>query len=118
MGPVGLAEDDEVLAHDAQALLRLLHRQLRGRTQGLPIAPQKFAARRARTHARQPLVLLLGQHRTILPFPSFLYVALRCQCRRGARSIDAGPSTGTDASMHREETADGSAWVDRDGPHR
>ena len=63
----GLAAiDQQILAQQADALLGVFCSDLLGRAKRLPVAPQKLAAGRAGAHARQALVLFLGQHRSIL----------------------------------------------------
>src|SRR4051794_41039933 len=64
--PLRVAEDDQLLAQDGDALLGLLGGQLTGDGDGLPVAAQQLATGRARAHLREPLVLFLAQHEPLL----------------------------------------------------
>ena len=70
-----VAEQDQVFAHDADRQGIAARRDFFRRRDGLPIAPQELAARRAGAGARQQIVLCLSQHDVSLS----LYSPARCR---------------------------------------
>ncbi len=87
-----VAEQHQVFAHDADRQRIAARRNLFHRRDRLPIAAQKFAARRTGAGARQQIVLRLGQHDESLS----LYSPARC--RRSPR-YSAGISSGARVSF-------------------
>ncbi len=60
--PVAGAQDDQILAQDADALLARFAAEFGGRAHRLPVTAQQRAARRAGADAREPFVLFVREH--------------------------------------------------------
>lgn len=61
-----VAEDDEVLAEEAQAFLGSLLGELLGHGDGVPVAAQQLSCRSTAADARELVVFPLGQHVRLL----------------------------------------------------